>query len=100
MIREVHLYDYDGDAGALVIVGSRGGASTDPNWARNLRTEPVASVRRGRSQLPFRSREVSDAAERERHWQWVCSEFPLYETYQRRTSRLLPLFVLEPLGEA
>jgi F420H(2)-dependent quinone reductase len=37
--------------------------------------------------------------ERERLWQLVTEAFPLYGTYQRRTSRTLPLFVLEPAAD-
>jgi hypothetical protein len=29
----------------------------------------------------------------------VCADFPLYETYQRRTKRTIPLFALEPVDE-
>ena len=40
--------------------------------------------------------------ERDRLWTLVTEAFPLYETYQRRTKRLIPLFVLEerpsPIG--
>jgi hypothetical protein len=47
------------------------------------------------------AREVAgDGPERERLWRLVCEGFPLYETYQRRTTRLLPLFVLETAGDA
>jgi hypothetical protein len=38
----------------------------------------------------------ADGDERDRLWALVCSEFPLYATYQRRTERRIPLFVLEP----
>jgi F420H(2)-dependent quinone reductase len=34
--------------------------------------------------------------ERERLWRLVTEAFPLYATYRGRTSRTLPLFVLEP----
>jgi deazaflavin-dependent oxidoreductase (nitroreductase family) len=94
--RTVTLYGYpDGDD--LVIVGSRGGAVRDPAWAHNLRADPMAVVGRGRTSRPVHAREV-DGADRERLWALVCSAFPLYATYQRRTARRIPLFVLEPAG--
>ncbi len=37
-----------------------------------------------------------DGPERDRLWELVCAEFPLYATYQRRTKRRVLLFVLEP----
>jgi len=95
--RQVTLYAYpDGDH--LVIVGSWGGKARDPAWAGNLRAEPRASVQIGREERAVRAREVS-GAERERLWELVCTAFPLYRTYQRRTPRSIPLFVLAVVGE-
>ena len=92
--REVPLYAWpDGDR--LVIVGSKGGAATDPVWAHNLRAEPMASVKIGRELRSVRAVEVS-GDERHRLWELVCAAFPLYATYQRRTKRTIPLFALEP----
>jgi deazaflavin-dependent oxidoreductase (nitroreductase family) len=53
-------------------------------------------VRRGRQTIPVEAREV-DGQERERLWHLVVDRFPLYETYQRRTKRRIPLFVLTPI---
>lgn len=95
--REVPLYGFaDGDR--LVVVGSLGGAARDPAWVGNLRAEPRAAIRTGREEREVVAQEVS-GAERERLWRLVCEAFPLYETYQRRTKRLIPLFVLEPVGD-
>ena len=92
--REVTLYAFD-DGDRLVIVGSRGGAATDPAWAGNLRVEPRAIVRQGRIERPVRAREVG-ADDRDRLWALVTSAFPLYEAYRRKTRRVIALFVLEP----
>ena len=94
--REVTLYAWpDGDG--LVIVGSRGGAAKDPAWVANLRANPRATLKRGREETSVRAREVK-GTQRERLWELVTDAFPLYATYQRRTSRTIPLFVLEPVG--
>jgi deazaflavin-dependent oxidoreductase (nitroreductase family) len=92
--REVTLYAFD-DGDRLIVVGSRGGDAKDPAWVRNLRAAPLARIRVGPEERDVRAREV-DGAERERLWELVCREFPLYATYQRRTKRLIPLFALEP----
>ncbi len=92
--RTVTLYAWpDGDA--FVVVGSRGGTSADPAWALNLRADPTAVLSIGKRDYQVRSREVA-GAERERLWALVTAEFPLYATYQRRTARTIPLFLLEP----
>ena len=90
----VTLYAFD-DGERLVIVGSRGGASRDPAWAVNLRHDPNALVKAGREERAVRATEV-DGPERDRLWELVCAEFPMYATYQRRTKRTIPLFILEP----
>ncbi len=92
--RTVTLYAFETPEGALVITGSWGGKAQDPAWAHNLRDEPQATVKAGREERAVVAREVS-GKERERLWALVTREFPLYQTYQRRTKRLIPLFVLE-----
>jgi deazaflavin-dependent oxidoreductase (nitroreductase family) len=92
--RTVTLYAWP-DAKNLVIVGSAGGRARHPAWALNLRATPEAEIREGRQHRDIRAREP-EGKERERLWQMVTKAFPLYATYQRRTSRTLPLFVLEP----
>jgi deazaflavin-dependent oxidoreductase (nitroreductase family) len=93
VLQEVTLYAFsEGDA--LVVTGSKGGAANDPAWALNLRADPMARVRRGRQESDMRAREAT-GDERARLWRLVCQQFPMYETYQRRTARQFPVFVLE-----
>lgn len=93
--RPATLYAFE-DGDRLVIVGSRGGAAHDPAWVSNLRAEPRATVTIGRA--PARQvRAIAVGTEdRDRLWNLVCSTFPLYATYQQRTKRTIPLFVLVP----
>lgn len=92
--RTATLYAWE-EGDRLVIVGSRGGAVRNPAWVHNLRAEPGVAVRRGKESKEMVAREVTDADERERLWQLVVERFPLYATYQLRTKRQIPLFVLE-----
>jgi F420H(2)-dependent quinone reductase len=94
--RAVTLYAFD-DADRLVVVGSRGGSARDPGWVLNLRAQPQATVGRGLYARRVNAREV-DGDEYHRLWRLVVAEFPLYETYRRRTARTIPLFLLEPLS--
>ena len=95
--RAVTLYAFD-DGENLVIVGSRGGSASDPAWANNLRDDPLATVRIGREDREVRAREV-EGTERDRLWQLVIEDFPMYSHYERKTKRLIPLFALGPIGE-
>jgi len=92
--REVRLYAWE-DGDRLVIVGSRGGSARNPAWVHNLRADPRTIVRRGKATDEMRAHEVEGGEERERLWQLVTAAFPLYKSYQRRTARTIPLFVLE-----
>lgn len=92
--RPVTLYAFD-DGDRLVVVGSRGGSARDPAWAANLRDEPWATVKVGSEVRSVHATEA-DGTERDRLWDLVCEQFPLYATYQHRTKRRIPLFALEP----
>jgi deazaflavin-dependent oxidoreductase (nitroreductase family) len=94
----VPLYAWD-DADRLVIVGSLGGSSRDPDWVHNLRADPRATIKTGREVLGVRASEA-DGSERDRLWKLVVAAFPMYATYQRKTDRCIPLFVLETTGAA
>ena len=93
--RSVKLYAWE-DGERLVIVGSRGGSAKNPAWVHNLRAEPRATLQRGKRSDEVRAHEV-EGDERERLWKLVGSAFPMYKSYQRRTARTIPLFVLEPV---
>ena len=92
--REVTFYAFE-DGDRLVVVGSVGGAARDPAWVHNLRAEPRAHVTRGAVSHDVRAVEA-EGAERDRLWTLVTEAFPLYMTYQARTRRRIPIFVLEP----
>jgi deazaflavin-dependent oxidoreductase (nitroreductase family) len=91
--REVTLYAFDDDD-RLIVVGSLGGAANDPDWAGNLRAEPRATIKQGRAAHQVRAHEV-DGTGRDRLWELVTKDFPLYRAYQRKTKRVIPLFSLE-----
>jgi deazaflavin-dependent oxidoreductase (nitroreductase family) len=92
--RTVTLYAFDTPGGALVITASLGGSARNPAWVHNLRADPRATVKVGGEERSVVAREAA-GAERDRLWSLVTENFPLYATYQRRTKRLIPLFVLE-----
>ncbi len=92
--RTVTLYAWpDGDS--FVVVGSRGGATVDPAWALNLRAAPDAVLKVGKAESHVRARETT-GTDRVRLWALATRRFPLYATYQRRTPRTIPVFLLEP----
>ena len=95
--RTVTLFAF-GDGKNLVVVGSAGGSARHPAWALNLRDSPAAEVLEEKRQRAVHAHEAT-GPERERLWELVAASFPLYASYQRRTERTLPLFVLEPASD-
>jgi deazaflavin-dependent oxidoreductase (nitroreductase family) len=86
------------DGANYVLVGSMGGAPKDPVWVHNLRANPQVELRDRAIAQPMRVREVSDAPERERLWKAAVAAYPPYAEYQTRTTRIIPIFVAEPVG--
>jgi F420H(2)-dependent quinone reductase len=84
----------DGDS--YVLVASQGGAPKDPVWVHNLRVNPDIELRDETVVRPMRTREVTDASERARLWALCVAAFPPYADYQRKTDRVIPVFVATP----
>jgi F420H(2)-dependent quinone reductase len=84
------------DGASYVLVGSQGGAPTDPVWVHNLRAQPAVEIRDHTVVQPMRVREVKDDAERARLWAAAVAAFPPYAEYQKKTTRKIPLFIAEP----
>lgn len=87
------VYFEDGER--LVVIGSNGGASGDPLWWRNLLATPEATVQVGAETRPVCAR-LASADERARLWPRVKQENPSYAGYERKTSRVIPVVLLEP----
>ena len=84
------------DGASYILVGSMGGAPTNPVWVNNLRANPVVEIRDLTVVQAMRVREISDGAERARLWKLAVAAYPPYEEYQAKTTRRIPLFVAEP----
>ena len=78
----------------IVLVASYGGDDRHPGWYRNLSAEPRVEVTQGRSHRAMTARTASPE-ERDRLWPKIVATYPGYARYQSRTSRHIPLVVLE-----
>jgi deazaflavin-dependent oxidoreductase (nitroreductase family) len=92
-VRKTPLMRVEHD-GAYAAVGSKGGAPKDPLWVHNLRANPDVEVQDGQVKQDMVAREIS-GAERDQWWVRAVAAFPPYAEYQRKTDRLIPVFVLE-----
>ncbi|HUB75009.1 MAG TPA: nitroreductase family deazaflavin-dependent oxidoreductase [Solirubrobacteraceae bacterium] len=89
------VYLEDGEN--LVIFASKAGAPTDPAWYRNLLADPSASVEVGTDTLTVRAR-VAEGEERERLYARQVARMPQFADYQAKTTRRIPVVVLERAG--
>ena len=102
------IYLKDGER--LVVVASNGGSDHPPSWLLNLQAHPSVAVQIGRKKFSARA-SVASAEERERLWPLVNRHnmglAPImhpgargrYDVYQRHTTRVIPLVLLEPNTE-
>lgn len=86
-------YIRDGDA--YVVVASKGGEPRNPSWFHNLRAHPDVTIQVGSRKLDVHAR-VATPEERARLWPRVVDAYGGYAGYQQRTSRVIPLVILEP----
>jgi deazaflavin-dependent oxidoreductase (nitroreductase family) len=87
-------YRRDGDR--FVIFATKGGSATNPDWYHNLLANPQASVEVGANRHRVRAR-VANPDERQRLWTLQKREMPGFAEYERKTSRQIPVVILEPL---
>lgn len=88
-------YQTDGDR--FVIFASKGAAPTNPDWYYNLRANPEATIEVGTETIPVRAM-VTEGEERERLWSAAKEAIPGFVVYEQRTTRTIPVIVLERAG--
>jgi deazaflavin-dependent oxidoreductase (nitroreductase family) len=79
----------------LVVVASRGGLPTDPQWYRNLRAHPETQVQ-VRSEVRRVRARTATAEERAKLWPRLVEVYADFENYQRWTDREIPVVICEP----
>jgi deazaflavin-dependent oxidoreductase (nitroreductase family) len=81
--------------GRYAMVASKGGAPAHPVWYNNLRANPRVELQDGPHKQDMVAREVS-GDERAEWWKRAVAVYPPYAEYQQKTTREIPVFVLEP----
>ncbi len=97
-VRKTPLVRIADGQGRYAVIGSMGGAPSNPQWVNNLRTNPIARLQDGDARRDFTVREV-DGDEKAEWWQRATAVWPAYDEYQSSTDRVIPLFVLEPAAD-
>ncbi len=84
----------DGDD--LAVVASNGGSDLAPAWWLNLQARNEAAVQIGSEHLRVRAR-AATADEHARLWPLLNGIYPDYDSYQRKTTRKIPVVLLSRL---
>jgi deazaflavin-dependent oxidoreductase (nitroreductase family) len=95
-IRKVPLMRVEHD-GVYAVVASLGGAPKHPVWYYNLKADPKVQLLDGAVAGEFVAREI-DGEEREVWWPRCVEAWPDYAEYEKKTDRVMPIFLLEPAG--
>jgi deazaflavin-dependent oxidoreductase (nitroreductase family) len=91
----VHPMMYQKVDGGYAVFASKGGAPTDPDWYRNLVAHPQVRAEIGTETVELVAR-VAAAEERERIWSAQKAAYPGFADYEQKTTRQIPVVVLEP----
>jgi deazaflavin-dependent oxidoreductase (nitroreductase family) len=88
---------YTTDNDRMVVIASKGGAPTHPDWFYNVRSNPDVTVELGAEAFPARAT-ILQGAERQRLFDQMAAQMPNFAEYQRNTTRQIPVIVLERVG--
>ena len=82
---------------SYVVVASRGGDDRPPAWFLNLEADPDVEVAIQGGPTHRRKARIASSAERAELWPKLTRDHANYAGYQRRTSREIPVVLLEEL---
>jgi len=94
-VRKTPLMRVEHD-GRYAAVASLGGAPKHPVWYYNLKAHPGVELQDGPKLSDMVARELS-GTERAEWWDRAVAAYPPYAEYQTKTSRQIPVFLLEPV---
>jgi deazaflavin-dependent oxidoreductase (nitroreductase family) len=84
-------YVTDGDR--VVIIASKGGAPTNPDWYHNVLANPLVTVEVGTEQFQARAA-ITSEPERTRLYKKMVAMMPGFAEYEQKTTRVIPVITL------
>jgi len=94
-LRKVPVMRVEKD-GVYAAVASLGGAPKNPVWYYNLKADPKLTLQDGDTTKEYVAREI-DGDEYDEWWKRAVDAYPSYAEYQTKTTRKIPLFLLDPV---
>jgi deazaflavin-dependent oxidoreductase (nitroreductase family) len=86
------IYQQHGDD--YLVVASKGGADAPPDWYLNLVAHPEVKVQVKGDKFTARAR-TATPEEKPEMWEIMAKTWPAYNEYQQKTTREIPVVVLE-----
>jgi deazaflavin-dependent oxidoreductase (nitroreductase family) len=81
--------------GAYYLAATAGGQPKEPQWIRNLRATPTATIQVGRRQMPV-SVEVLRGAARDAAWHDFVTSYPSFAPYEQKAGRRIAIAKVTP----
>jgi deazaflavin-dependent oxidoreductase (nitroreductase family) len=88
---------YSKDRDRIVVIASYAGAPHNPSWYHNLVAHPVVTVELGGEKYQARA-SVAEGAERDRLFKQQADQLPIFDEYQKKTARRIPVIVLDRIS--
>ena len=82
--------------GGYAVFASKKSAPIHPDWYHNVLAHPRVTAEIGTSTVELLAR-VAEGAERERIWAAQKAAYPGFADYERKTTRQIPVIILEPV---
>jgi deazaflavin-dependent oxidoreductase (nitroreductase family) len=86
------VYTTEGDS--VVVIASKGGAPTSPDWYHNMVAHPEVTVELANERFEGRAR-VAEEPERERLFGAQAALMPNFAEYAKATTRKIPVVVID-----
>ena len=83
------------DGERLIVIASKGGMPKHPLWYLNLRANPDCEFEIGSTKRAYRARTASPE-EKKALWPRILAMNPDFDAYQARTTRDIPVVILDP----
>jgi deazaflavin-dependent oxidoreductase (nitroreductase family) len=84
---------YAADGDRLVIIASKGGAPTNPDWYYNILAHPLVTLEVGTEQFQAQAA-IASEPERTRLFNQMVEMAPGFAEYQQKTTRVIPVITL------
>jgi len=88
---------YGNYGSSYIVVASKGGSDTPPAWFVNLEAAGKADIQVKADKMAVKMR-IVEGEERAKLWEQMVEIFPDYADYQKKTERVIPVVVLDPVS--